>query len=82
MLTADAEELLDRIAVLVLARVESHEGRLSWMRVLCPRPFVDEMTAALPARLADHGLDFIDIDVEPCDGEPSIDAMGWQPGQL
>lgn len=80
MVTAPAEAELDRIAALVVARVEGHEGRLSWMRIRCPRDHVTEVQSELPARLALHGLDFIHIEVVGCDGESAVDDIGWEPG--
>jgi hypothetical protein len=80
MVTAHAERELDRIAALVTARVAGHEGRLSWMRIRCRREHLDEVRRELPVRLAEHGLDFIHIDVQPGEGEAAIEDMGWEPG--
>ena len=80
MVNAQAERELDRIADMVLARIERHEGRVSWMRIRCPRAQLEEVRSQLPARMAEHGLDFIHIDVHPGDGEASIEDMGFDPG--
>lgn len=72
---------LDRLAAQIHARVQQRPGRLSWLRVCAPPDQRDAVARHLEGLLADMGLDFVDVQIDPdAEGTRIVEARfdrGW-----